>query len=77
MQIQDCLRISIAGFKQRAAWGGKGFFCLHSQVTVYHGRKPGQDLKQCRNLEAEAVAETIEGCYKLACLSWLAQLAFL
>jgi hypothetical protein len=32
---------------------------------------------QGRNLEAEADAEAMKGCYLLDCFPWLAQLAFL
>jgi hypothetical protein len=36
-----------------------------------------QELKQGRNLETGADAEAMEECFLLACLSWLAQPAFL
>lgn len=39
--------------------------------------KSRRELKQGRILEARADAETMEGCYLLACFSWLAQMAFL
>jgi hypothetical protein len=46
-------------------------------VAVDHQRKPAQELKQCRILEAGADAEAMEGCCLLACSSWLTQPAFL
>jgi hypothetical protein len=46
-----------------------------SHIAVHHQRRSGQELKQVK--EAGADAEAMEGCYLLACFSWLAQLAFL
>ena len=56
----------------KASWGGKGLFGLHFNITVYHRRKSGQDLKQGRDLEAGADAEALEGA-----AYWLAQPVFL
>jgi hypothetical protein len=56
---------------------GKGLLGVHFQIIVHHWRKSGQELKQDWNLEAGADAEAMEGCCLLACLSWLAQHAFL
>jgi hypothetical protein len=60
----------------KAARGGKGLHGLYFHITVHHQRKSGQELKQYRNLKAEADAETIEVCCLLACSSWIAQPAF-
>ena len=46
----------------KATWGGKGLFGLHFHITVHHQRKSGQELKQDRNLETGADAESVEGC---------------
>ena len=62
---------------QKAIYGGKDLFVLYFQVTIYHQRKSGQELKQDWNLEAGAYAEAMEGHCLLACSSWLAQPAFL
>jgi hypothetical protein len=35
---------------------------VHFHITVHHRRKPRQELKQDRNLEAGADAEAMEGC---------------
>ena len=51
---------------QETSWGGKGVFNLHFHIAVHHQRNLGQKLTQGRNLEAEAGAEAIEGCYLLA-----------
>jgi hypothetical protein len=44
-----------------ATRGRKGLFglCFHS--TVHHQRRPGQELRQGRILEAEADAEAVGG----------------
>jgi hypothetical protein len=55
----------------KATWGEKGLASLSFQITVHHQRKSGQELKQCRNLEASADAEAMEGCFLLTCSSWL------
>ena len=39
------------------------------QIVVPHLRKPGQELKQGRNLEEGADAEVMEECCLLACSS--------
>ena len=55
------VRVSIAATKHhdpKASWGGQGLFGLCFQITVYHWRKLGQKLKQGRNLEAGADAES-------------------
>jgi hypothetical protein len=44
-------------------------------IFPHHWRKSGQEIKQGKNLEAEADTEAIARCL-LACSSWLAQLAF-
>ncbi|EDL77409.1 rCG25260 [Rattus norvegicus] len=51
----------------KETWGGKGLFSLYYHITICHQRKSGQELKQGRNLEAGADAETMEGCCLLAC----------
>jgi hypothetical protein len=43
-------------------------------VAVHHQRKSGLELKQVRKQE---LTEAMEGCYLLACFSWLAQPALL
>ena len=53
--------------------GKENIFGLRSHNTVYQQRKPGQDLDQTGQNDAEAM----EGCCSLACSSWLAQPAFL
>ena len=52
---------------QKASWGGKHVFGLCFQISVHHGRKSEQELKQGRNQEAGANAVAMEGCYLLAC----------
>jgi diadenosine tetraphosphate (Ap4A) HIT family hydrolase len=42
---------------KKASWGGKSLFGLHFHIIVHHEWKSGQELKQGRNLEAEADAE--------------------
>jgi hypothetical protein len=42
--------------------GGKSLFDLHFQITIYHLRKAGQQLKQDWNLEAGVNEEAMEGC---------------
>ena len=65
------VRIIIAAMKyhnqKNSKLGGNGSFCLHIYSAVHHYRKSGRELKQCRNLEAGADAEAIEGCCILAC----------
>jgi hypothetical protein len=39
--------------------------------------KPGQELKQGRNLQAGADAEDMEECCILACFTWLFSACFL
>jgi hypothetical protein len=46
----------------QANWGEKGLCGLHFHIVIHHRRKPGQELKQDRNLEAGIDAEAIEGC---------------
>jgi hypothetical protein len=78
--LQGVLRVFIAGTKhhdQKASWGEKDLYDLPFHITVHHQRKPDQELKQGRNLEAEADTEAMEGCCLLACSPWLAQPAFL
>jgi hypothetical protein len=51
----------------KAAWERKGLFGLSFHTTVHYQRKSGQELKQGRNLEAGADAETTEdAAYRLA-----------
>jgi hypothetical protein len=38
-------------------------FCLYFHIFIPHQRKPGQELKQVRNQEAEADAEDLEACW--------------
>jgi hypothetical protein len=45
---------------RKASWRGKGLGS-NFHITVDHQRKPGQELKQGRNLEAGADAEAMEG----------------
>ena len=47
---------------------------LNFYSTIHHQRKPGQELKQGRTLEAGADAETMEGRCLLPCSPWLTQL---
>ena len=66
------VRISIAMMKyhdQNASWRGKNLFGLYFSTTVYHQMKSEQELKQDRNLKAEAVAETMHRCCLLVCSS--------
>lgn len=53
----------------KAAWEVKCLFGLHFHITVHqtNQRKWGQELKQGRNLETGADAETMEECCLLAC----------
>jgi hypothetical protein len=51
----------------KTSWGGKELFDLHFHIVVHHWRKPGQELKWARNMEAGTDAEVMEGCYLLAC----------
>ena len=60
-----------------AARGGKSLFDLLFRITVYHGRKSGQELKQDRNLETGADKQVMQGCYILACSPWFSQPVFL
>jgi hypothetical protein len=62
---------------KKSKLGGKGLFSLHFHIALHHQRKSGLELTQDRNLEAGADAEAMEGCYLLACFSWLAQLALI
>jgi hypothetical protein len=51
------------------------FYCCSSLpgwVSIY-----GQELKECKNLEAESDAEVTERCYFLAFSSWLGYPVFL
>ena len=41
-------------------FGGKGLFCLRFHITGHHQRKSGQELKQCRNMEAGTDTEAME-----------------
>jgi len=50
---------------------------FHFCITAHHQRKPGQELKQGRILEAGAGAEGLEEGSLLACFPWLVQPAFL
>ena len=52
-----------------ATWRGKGLLGLYFHITVHHGRKLRQELKQGRNLETAANAEDMEGCCLQACSS--------
>ena len=54
-----------------------GYFYLQFSISVLHGKRSGQELKQGRNLEEGADAEAMEGRCSLARFPWLAQLAFL
>jgi hypothetical protein len=72
------VKITIALIKyhgQKASWVSKS---LHFFIVVYHWRKPEQELKQGRNLEAGANnADAMEGCYLLTGSAWFAQPVFL
>jgi hypothetical protein len=60
---KDSVRVSIAVMKlhdQKASRGEKCIFGLHFHVISHHQRKLGQELKQDRNLEAGAGAETMK-----------------
>ena len=68
------VRVSIAVAKchdQKASWGRKGLFGLHFHIAVFHRRKSGQELKLGGSLEVGADVVAMEGCYSLACSSWL------
>jgi hypothetical protein len=59
------LRVFTAVMKhhdQKVSWTERGFFSLHFQNTVHTWRKSGFELKQDRNLEAGADAETMDHC---------------
>jgi hypothetical protein len=43
----------------KATCEGYSFFGLHFHITVHHLRKSGQELKQARDLEAEAMEECV------------------
>ena len=61
--------------QSKASWGGKSLFGLYIHLTVYQWRKKSElELKQVRNLEAEADAEAMEGCCLLACSQGLLSL---
>jgi hypothetical protein len=45
---------------------GGDLFALYFHITVHHWKKPGQELKQGRNLMAGMDAEAIEVCCLLA-----------
>ena len=57
----------------------RGLCGLCFQTTVHHWRKPGQELKQGRNLEAgvDDAKPMGDGGPLAACFPWLAQPAFL
>lgn len=50
---------------------------LGEERTVHHGRKSGQEFKQCRDLEPEAETQAIGECCLLTCSSLLAYPVFL
>jgi len=56
-------------------WETMGLFGSHLPTSPSL-KKISTELKQGRNPEAGADAETMEGCCLLACSSWLAQPAF-
>jgi hypothetical protein len=81
-KLSECgvlVRVSIAMTKhdQKAILGEKGLFGLHFHVAVHYWRTSGQELKQGRSMEAEADAESTEGCCSMVCFLWLSQPAFL
>jgi hypothetical protein len=47
-------------------------FGLNSHITVRHWRNSWQELREGRNLEARADAQTMEKCCLLACFLCLA-----
>ena len=50
----------------KASWGGKGLgLCSHTIVRLW--KKPGQELKEGRKLEAGVDAEAMEECPFLGC----------
>lgn len=61
----------IKDYDQRKLWG-TGFIWLRFYITVNHQRRLLQEHKQGKDLEADANAETMKGCYILVCSSWLA-----
>ena len=73
------LRVSIAVIKHhgQSNLGKKMFpwFMLPYHCSSLKEVRTG--TKWGRNLEAGVDAEAMEGCYLLACSSWLAQTAFL
>jgi hypothetical protein len=50
---------------------------LYFHIAAHHGRQSEQELKQGRNLETGAEAESMEDCCLLACFPWLAASAVL
>jgi hypothetical protein len=46
---------------------GKGLLSSHFLIVIHHQKEVRQELKQGRNLEAEADAEAMEGCCLLTC----------
>lgn len=83
LETEDVLvRVSVAAIKhhgQKQVGEGKVYVAytsrldLHSPSLVEVGTGTQTGLK----CQAGADAETMEGCYLLACFPWLAQLAFL
>ena len=70
--------VSTAAMKhhgQEASCKKKGLFDLHFYITIHHQRKPGQEPKQGRNLEAGSDAEAVEECCLLTCSTWLCLLS--
>lgn len=53
----------------------KSLFDLHFYVIAHHWRESGWELKQQRNLEAEANVGSLARFYGLACSPWVVQLA--
>ena len=67
---QPCLRVSVAAIKHYDNVEKKSF-CF---ILSGHSSSQKEVIKQGRNLEAGADAETVEGCCSLACCSsWFAQ----
>ena len=52
-------------------------YLAYTSISLFIIEGSQDRIKQGRNLKAGADAEAMEGCCLLACLSWVAQSAFL
>ena len=53
----------------KATWGGESLVGFYFLISVHHQWKSRQELKEGRNLEAEADVEAMEEGSLLACSS--------